>query len=132
MRIPNGWKESNTNMIPKIRKPTVSDLRPIALINTTYKLFMAILKNKIENHIEDTSEMDNLQAGFTKERRIEDNLFILNYCVNYSHRYNKQLIVTAIDFSKAFDSINRKSLIESLKKFKIHIDVINNIFNIYL
>ena len=131
IKIPNGWKQSTTNMIPKVRKPMVSDLRPIALINATYKLFMAIVKNKIEQHIEDISEMDNLQAGFTKERRIEDNLFILNYCVNYSYRYNKQLIVTAIDFSKAFDSIDRKSLIEALKKFKIHSDIINNIFNIY-
>ena len=130
-KIPSGWKESNTNMIPKVRKPTVKDLRPIALLNATYKLFMAILKNKIESHIENTSEMDNLQAGFTKERRIEDNLFILNYCVNYSYRYNKQLIVTAIDFSKAFDSIDRKSLIGALKKFKVHTNVINNIFNIY-
>ena len=75
------WKTSLMKMIPKTRKPTAKDLRPIALTNISYKLFMSILKTKIEQHLEEKDEMQELQVGFTSGRRIEDNLFILCYCV---------------------------------------------------
>ena len=129
--VPVSWKSSKTKMIPKIRKPCIKDLRPIALINSTYKLYMAIIKSKIENHIELNNNKEDLQSGFTKHRQVEDNMFLLNYCINESFRLNKQLIVTCIDFSKAFDSIKRSSLIKALKDYKIHPDIINSIFKIY-
>ena len=50
---------------------------------------------------------------------------------NESFKRNQQLIVTAIDFSKAFDSIKRGSLIEALKTYNIDPNVINTILNIY-
>ena len=49
--IPKSWYTSKTVLVPKTKKPTVKDLRPIALTNATYKLFMRILKTKIEHHI---------------------------------------------------------------------------------
>ena len=33
------------------KKATIRDLRPIALTNATFKLFMDILKTKVEHHI---------------------------------------------------------------------------------
>ena len=39
-QIPKTWKESKTVLILKKSKPTVRDLRPIALTNTIYKVFM--------------------------------------------------------------------------------------------
>ena len=55
----------------------MKDLRPIALTNATYKLFMGILKTKIEHHIRYIKEESEVQAGFTKHRRISDNLLVL-------------------------------------------------------
>ena len=46
--IPAGWQESKTTLIPKITKPTANQLRPIALLHTSYKLFMGIMENKTE------------------------------------------------------------------------------------
>ena len=43
--IPASWNTSKTVLVPK-KKPTVKYLRPIALTNATYKLFMGILKTK--------------------------------------------------------------------------------------
>ena len=129
--VPDEWKTSKTKLIPKKSKPTVEELRPIALINNTYKLFMAIIKQRLEKHFNETNLMDDLQSGFTEKRQTEDNMFILNYCIQESFRAKKPLIVTSIDFAKAFDSIKRSTLIESLKEYKIHPKIINAIYEIY-
>ena len=71
------------------------------------------------------------QAGFSKGNRMEDNLFILQYCVEESYSRNKALIVIAIDFTKAFDSIKREKMIEVMKKYKIHWQIIDAVANIY-
>ena len=42
------------------------DLRPIALTNVSYKLYMSLLKEKLEQYLERTEETLEIQAGFTK------------------------------------------------------------------
>lgn len=129
--IPASWNESRTILIPKKRKPLVKDLRPIALTNITYKLFMSIIKEKIEDHIHLIRKDYEVQAGFTKKRRITDNLFILNHCIQESFKRKKPLYVISIDFAKAFDSIKRDKLIYVLKIYNIHPKIINIIYQIY-
>ena len=49
--IPDSRVQSKTVMVPKTKKPTIRDLRPIVLTNATYKLFMGILRTNVEHHI---------------------------------------------------------------------------------
>ena len=70
-----------------------------------------------------------MQAGFTKERRKEDNVFTLQYCVN-SCKNKNGIIVLAIDSSKAYDLIKRE-LIKEIMEQKIHPDVIQSVADIY-
>lgn len=128
---PPSWKTSNTKMIPKKSRPTVKDLRPIALTEVSYKLFMSLIKDEIEEHLWNNNEMKEVQAGFTKGGKTEDNIFILQYCIERSFKMKKPLIITSIDFSKAFDSIKREKIITALKKYKVHPEVIETIANIY-
>ena len=118
-------------MIPKVRKPKVSEFRPIALTNIEYKIFMNIIKEKLLDHLINNDELSVYQMGFTRGRRIEDNLFMLQYAIESSRRERKELIVTYIDFAKAFDSIQRDSLIECLKLGKIDPKVIQVVAEIY-
>ena len=64
--IPASWYASKNVFIQK-KKPAVKDLRPIALINVTYKLCMGILKTKNEHHIRYIKEESEVQVGFTKK-----------------------------------------------------------------
>ena len=52
-------------------------------------------------------EQREFQSGFNGGRRLEDNLFILRYCIKGSYKRGKPLFVMAIDIAKAFDSVNR-------------------------
>ena len=130
-KIPKEWKESKTTLIQKKKKPKVNDLRPIALTNISYKILMGILKNKIEAHLKETNNQNDLQTGATSGRRVTENIYILNHCIQRTFKMKKSLFILSIDFTKAFDSIERIRLIETLKYFKIHPKIINIIADIY-
>ena len=128
---PEEWSKSRTKMVEKKSKPTVKDLRPIALTNISYKIFMMLVKNEIEDHIERNQENKENQAGFTSKSRLEDNLFILQYIVEKTFKRKKPLIVISIDFRKAFDSIKREKIVEVMTEYRIHPQIIESITKIY-
>lgn len=97
-------------MIPKVRKLKDGDLRTIALTDISYKLFMLLNGNRIETHIRSNNEVKEIQTGFNKGNQIEDIIFILHYCNQHRNKFKKPLIITSIDYSKAFDSIKRESI----------------------
>ena len=78
--------------------------------------------------------MEN-QFGFTGGGRTDYNHFILQYLVVRSAKikrvYYNNLVVVAIDFKKAFDSIDRGKLVEVLVKYRIHPDVIDMMVKVY-
>ena len=127
----DSWKKSRTTMIPKVKKPTAAQLRPIALTDISYKLYMTIQGRKIDNHIIDNNEQIETQAGFTKGGQIEDNLFILQYCTEKTYKQRKPLIVTCIDYTKAYDSIKRETIVETLTNYRIQPKIIDTIATIY-
>ena len=130
-KIPKSWKGTKTKVIKKIKKPTVKDFRPIALADISYKILMSIVKDQIEDHIEKNNLRKHNQTGFTKGGRKEDNLFVLQHLVEKCYKQDKQLVVISIDYSKAYDSIDRKKMIETMIKYKIHPDIIDIVSNVY-
>ena len=68
--IPDEWSSSTTKLIPKTKKPTAKDFRPIALTECSYKICMGIIKDKIEDHLRRNDLSNEMQFGFTKK---EDN-----------------------------------------------------------
>ena len=94
-------------------------------------MFMSMIREKIENHLKMNKEQMEIQAGFTSGGQVEDNLLLLNYCVEETYQKKKTLYVTAIDYKKAFDSVRRSKLIEVMKKYKIHPDIISSVVSIY-
>ena len=128
---PDEWKTTKTKMKGKEKKPTSKKLRPLTLGNVSCKVYMSLMKNEMEDHIEESNTTEESQAGYSEGGRIEDNLFILQYCVEESFKSKKELIVASIDFKKAFDSVKRESLIEALKYYKIHYKIIDSIVDMY-
>lgn len=114
--ILESWRTSNTSMIPRERRPKPKDLRPIALTDTTYKLFMGIVKTKTQRYVIQSGQMADLQSSYIQQRRISDNLYIVRYCIDQTFKIKNALIIIKTDFEKTFDSVNRSKLVDSLMK----------------
>ena len=129
--IPAKWKTSKTILINKNSKPKVSELRPIALTDVSYKILMGIIKDKIFEHITKTHQVNDMQTGATTNRRVVENIHIFQYIMQQTFINKKKLYVLSIDFSKAFDSVNRYSLFKILLEMRLHPKIIEIIAQIY-
>ena len=88
-------------MIPKSPRPKVDDLRPIAMTDTSYKILMSVVTQKIENHICANGMMHCEQIGFTRGGSPTDNFFILGECVEETFRTKNMLMMVSVDFLKS-------------------------------
>ena len=77
--IPNLWRQTKTVLIPKKGKPKSTDMRPISLNITSYKLFMSLAKDKIFSHMQEQECILELQTGFTKGKKHTDTKICLLY-----------------------------------------------------
>ena len=95
---------------------------------------MFLFKKKYEHYQEKkvhnlnvNNEINCMQMGFKRGRRLEDNVLMLVYCPRSAKKMRKNLVITAIYFATAFDSVNRKCLIETLTYYKCDPRIIDTI-----
>ena len=114
-------------MITRIKRPTILDHRPIAVTVNSSKIICTILRKKIEEHLSEKNIIFENQYGFTSGGKTEHCLFIIDYITNmtYESSRNKSLFFAFIDFKKAYDSVDKKRLIEVLLEFNINPHIIN-------
>ena len=93
------------------------------------------MRKKIEEFLNERGIIYDNQFGFTEGGRVEHCMFMLDYVTNMSYEKVKKrgqsLYYAFIDFKKAYDSIDRKKLIEVLVDFKINPQIIDLIFQMY-
>ena len=127
---PTEWKKSKTIMIPKMNRPTETELRPIAMTDVSYKILMSLIGREIKKHVAENKIEEFEKAGFTKGGNILDNLFILRECVE-ENRKKEQMVAIAIDFKKAYDSIKRETMVHIPLELRIDSKIIDFIVRIY-
>lgn len=111
--LPHGVNSSFIVLIPKKDSPqVVTDYRPISLINSSVKIILKILANRLGNVL--PSLISEVQTGFVKGRNITENIVITNEVV-HSIRSNKvKGMMIKLDFAKAFDSVKWSLLFQIL------------------
>ena len=78
------------------------------------KIFETIVYRRLTFVNDAFNGTDRYNGGFLRGNRTSDNLFVLNGLIEKQLLLGKSLLVCFVDFSKAFDVINRKILFYKL------------------
>ena len=111
-------------------KKELKNYRPVVIINVMYKLFMMVVR--INECVEECGMLGDIQGGFRKGRRTEDNLFMLERMIEMAKVRKEYLSVAFIDMEKAYDRVDRRKLFEVMRGYgvqEILVDVIERIYN---
>jgi len=91
--------------------------RLIALLNVAYKIFAIILNQKLVDITE--TKLGDYQSGFRPNRSTTDNIFMIRQITEKCYEYNIDIHNIFIDYTQAFDSIERNKTLDSLTQNKI-------------
>ena len=114
---PDKWCEGIIQ--PLHKKGSLSEpdnYRKLTLMACMGKIFESIVNKRLIFQTEATDSVDPNQFGFCKGCRTSDNVFIIDTLISYQMATKKPLYITFVDFTKAFDFINRTFLYYKLIK----------------
>src|SRR5215469_12076503 len=110
-------------------KRKCENYRGITLLPTAYKLFANIIKNRLNEHLED--KIVEEQCGFRQGRSCTDVIFTVQQIIAKRKEHNLPLFLLFIDYEKAYDNVNRDKLWEMMEN-KIPNYLLNTIKCIYI
>lgn len=131
--FPDMWSESLIIAIHKkgnLNEP--GNYRGISLINVLSKAFTSILNNRIMDWLENNTILCKEQGGFRKKFSTIDSIFTLDTLIEkYVGKPRGRFYCAFVDFTKAFDSINREALWLKLQKVGISSKMLKMLMAIY-
>ena len=89
--------------------------RPISLLNTDYKIFSKVIALRMQTVID--TIIHPLQKGFLKGRNISEIIRLIDDSLSFARQNNTPGLLVSVDFQKAFDSISKDMIINSLRFF---------------
>nr|CAH7719234.1 unnamed protein product [Callosobruchus chinensis] len=114
-QIPDDWKIGI--IIPIHKKGDSMDCnnyRGITLLSVLSKVYERLLNKKLREHIE--RDLDEAQSGFRTGHSIQDHIFAIKQVIQKSGTKNTELNLAFLDLEKAFDSVPRSVIWDSLEK----------------
>ena len=126
--ISKEWATAAVAVIFKKGDPSeCGNYKPICLLSVCQKLFMS----KAKQRLIDAGAEQRLwptQFGFRAKRSIEDAIFIARRRIEIAKaKRGGQITLLALDWAKAFDSINVESLVNALKRFGLPLGLLEMI-----
>ena len=125
--IPSDWKRGNIFPIPKTKEwmGDINITRPITLLETTRKIFMNILTNRLAEVLTSHNILSNNNWAGLPGGSTQQPIHILNNVMEDARENNQEAWIFSQDISKAYDSVNKNMLITALHRIKIPSTIIN-------
>jgi hypothetical protein len=131
--IPSTWYKAIICPILKNGKDKRDPLnyRAISLMSTVAKLFSDIINSRITYYMECNKLFADEQNGFRKLRSCLDHLFVLTTIIRNRKKDKLPTYACYIDFTRAFDGINRTLLWHKMLYYKIDGKLLSMIKTMY-
>jgi hypothetical protein len=108
--IPEAWQKSIVTPIPKDRtldRRNPYNYRGLSLANSMSKVYCGVLNSRLSTWAETNGKLSDEQNGFRKRRSCADHLSTFTLITETRRKRNQPTYAAFIDFSKAFDRVDR-------------------------
>jgi len=113
--FPDSWKVGIVTPVPKIKNPgSLGDFRWITIVPVLSKIFEHPIRNQLLGFIDSNCFLNNYQSGFRNRHSCISALPKITDDISTEMDNNKFTILTCLDFSKAFDSLDHLILCNKL------------------
>ena len=131
-QVPEEWHLARVSAIFKKGDPAAcGNYRPISLLNIGYKVFASILLSRLQNGGAE-SRVRISQFGFRRGLGTEDAIYVARRLIEHALAWkNGSVALLALDWARAFDSIDPAGLLRALVRFGVpqyFVDVIAAIY----
>src|SRR5579883_1662718 len=106
--MPERWLETCTIMIPKPKhwQLSISNLRPISLINTARKILTKILTNRLEAHVRSNNLLQRHNCSVLKGTSTRTPIGVIRHLLDQAKTCSEEVWIALQDMSKAYNSIS--------------------------
>ncbi|KAL6416689.1 hypothetical protein ACFW04_013238 [Cataglyphis niger] len=116
--VPASWKTSNTVLVyKKGDRGDIENWRPLALGDTTPKLFAALVADRLTDWTINNNILSPAQKGFLRDEGCFEHNFVLQEILTEARRTRREAVVAWLDLSNAFGSVPhaviRRALVRS-------------------
>uniref|UniRef100_A0A8B9CHE2 Reverse transcriptase domain-containing protein n=1 Tax=Anser brachyrhynchus TaxID=132585 RepID=A0A8B9CHE2_9AVES len=127
--VPVDWKLANVPIFKKGKKEDPSNYRPVSFTSVPGKIMEKMILEVIEAHLGDNAVIGSSQHGFMKGRSRLTNL--ISFYVKITHIVNqgKPADVIFLDFSKAFDMVSHRILLDRMSGIQLNKNIIRWVSN---
>ena len=130
--FPDIWAEGIRTPVSKNdRIADENNYRGITVLSVFTKIFEMAVNNLLNFVSTAYDTADRFNGGFTQGSRTIDNIFILQGLIERQNILGKPIFMCMVDFSKAFDLVNRNILFFKLIKSGFHGKVIDTLRSLY-
>jgi len=114
--FPSAWKHSIILPLPKISNPSFfTSLRPITLPSFLSRILERIIFTQLNHFLCNNKIIHEFQSGFRKHFSTITSILHLSDAVLRSFNSHSLSALVALDFSKAFDTVNHELLLAKLR-----------------
>ena len=125
-KYPSKWKIGNVIAIFKKGSPSLpSNYRPISLISCLGKVMERVVFKHVYNYLHDNNLIYGYQSGFLPKFSTVHQLIEMYNCILGSLEKKELNCFVFCDFSKAFDKVWHKGLLQKLKAYGINGALLN-------
>lgn len=113
-RTPEEWGRGDiVTLFKKGSRKRCGNYRGITLMCQVAKIFEKVILNRIGNYIE--NQVSEEQHGFRRNRSTVDLIFAVRQLIEKHWEFDQKIICVFIDIEKAYDSVKRSAIWDSLR-----------------